>query len=85
MADDVTDRDGTSWKPEKVMGIRHPNNDLIGILESLLERARSAEIVGIAYATEMPDGSVGTGYTTRHNLTILGGIRWLEHRMVDDL
>lgn len=75
---------GGEWKPEKIMGIRHVNADLVAILERLLERAKTAEIVGISYVAELTDGSIGTGWTTRHKMTALGGVRWLEHRMMGD-
>lgn len=65
------------------MGIRHPNAELVEILEGLLARAKSGDVVGMSYVTEGLSGAIGTGYTTRHKMLAIGGLRWLERRMVE--
>jgi len=59
-----------SLAPGNVPG--EPDPDIIATLEGLLERAKSGEMTGIAYATVAIDGTQGTGWNgvagTRHPL-----------------
>lgn len=57
--------------------------DVIEALENLLERARTGEVQGLAYATALADGSVATGYTKSNaHSAIIGGLARVQHRMI---
>lgn len=83
MSETAGERTEPPRRLEAVMGIRHPNAELVEILEGLLARAKAGEVVGMSYVTEGLSGDIGTGYTTRHKLAAIGGLRWLERRMVE--
>ncbi len=65
-----------SWKAEV-------KDDVVETLLTLLERARSGEIQGLAYSAATIDSAVLTGFTKSdgHNV-ILGGLARVQHAML---
>lgn len=59
-----------------------PDEDVVNILEALLERAKSGDLIGIAYATTNTNGDQATGWCgvagTRHPVGT--AITMLQHR-----
>lgn len=64
-----------------------PDPEIIATLEGLLERAKSGELTGLAYATVTLDGTQGTGWQgvagTRHPLGT--AVMMLSHRYASAL
>ena len=58
------------------------NAELVAELESLLARAKAAEIAGMAFAVALPDGLMECGWTncTQGRYGLAPGILALSHR-----
>lgn len=57
--------------------------DVIEHLEYLLDKAKTGEILGIAYAANTSDNMVITGSTKSvEQLKIVGGLERIKHRMI---
>lgn len=58
-------------------------SDVVRALEELLERAKSGEIQGLAYACATIDNCVSTGFTKSNaHSAILGGLERVKFRML---
>ena len=64
-----------------------PNQDLIERLETMLEQAKRAEILSMAYIVGLPGGLTGSGWINGPYSVIssLGELRILERDMIDCL
>lgn len=61
------------------------DNDTIEVLEELLNRAKSGEIINIACAYVFKDGSTGSKRSdTNCSAIMMGAIEVLKHRFVED-
>jgi hypothetical protein len=64
------------------------NQDVIEVVESLLERAKSGEIIGIAYSITREDRSVNDGWARSDDashFSLIVGLDLLKHRMVSEV
>jgi hypothetical protein len=59
-----------------------PDQELISVLEVLLAKAKTGEVVSVCYAAELKDRAVQTGFTRSPNnaFTMLGAIERLKLR-----
>jgi hypothetical protein len=65
-----------SWKSEV-------QEDVVSRLRTLLEKAESGELQGIAYAAVTIDRCVMTGFTKNDDQSgIIGGLARVQHRMI---
>lgn len=65
----------------------HINEDLVGLLEELLERALRGDITSIAYAVIRNDGLTGTGYEIspdNHPSLVIGAVQFLSYRLCQE-
>ena len=71
----------------KQISIIKPNENLVKCLEELLQEARSGETVGIAYVTLDRENYTSTGFVgVNHRIfNILGGVVWLQARIMDTI
>ena len=60
------------------------NSDVVGILEDLLERAKSGEIHGIAVAAELSDRMSANVFHVHHPVLMLGELSILQRDLMDD-
>lgn len=59
-----------------------PNPKIVGMLEDMLERARSGTIQAIAFATVNESRGTTTGYAGGYTTTLQGALVELQHRLV---
>jgi hypothetical protein len=63
------------------VALRPIEPEFIAMLEDLVARAKSGELVAMGYVTQSRDGAVGTGWAgTGDHIRMVGGIAVLEHR-----
>ena len=55
-----------------------PDPDVIEHLEKLMERAQAGEIVGIAYAFEWIDGSIGSARAGEQSARLVGALECIK-------
>lgn len=66
------------------VGERRPDADTVDVLEDLLERAKSGEVVGIAAVAVNADGTAGhwlAGFVT--TFSAIGALSVLKHQLLD--
>lgn len=67
---------------EPIGGLGEPSPRVIEHLELLLEKAKTGEIVGIAYAVNNADRSVGWNWCgSLRNVTIIGALAGAQYEM----
>lgn len=59
-----------------------PAEDVVGLLESWLERARGGELVSVAVAGVDREGASMHAYTTGWKVSLIGALTLLQHRVV---
>lgn len=69
---------------DKVLTLRKPEPDpkLVRLVENLLERVKSGEVVDVAYAAATPSGDVGTALYCDDKFRMAGAIEQLKLRML---
>jgi hypothetical protein len=72
--------------PGASLPMGEPAPDTIKLLEELLERARSGDLRSIAVAYTVGDHAMRTDWNNEHEfMELIGGVAWLQSRMVDAL
>ncbi len=63
-----------------------PLPELVATIETLLERAKSGDLRGIAFATNMADGMVGSSFEVGDSdaVRLMGALTWLSYRMAEE-
>lgn len=68
-----------------VTGQREVDADTVEVLEDLLERAKSGEIVGVVAVNVNFDGTVGRWYAGDvNNHSTVGALAYLQHMLMAD-
>ena len=60
------------------------NQDVVDLLEKELERAKKGEVQGIGIAAVNSDYSFTTAYETGDNLTLIGAVSVLNHKICEN-
>lgn len=62
-----------------------PNETVIEMLETMLERAKAGEVQAIALATVEHDDATGTSFCyENHFARLIGAVAMLQHRIIID-
>ena len=59
------------------------NTEVISVLEDLLKRAKTGELIGVAVALVNNNGSSGNVFTERYPVNMLGSLTVLQKELMD--
>lgn len=61
-----------------------PNETIVPLLESLIERAKSGELSAVAVALVDREGCTGQEWSKLHSFgTMIGSVATLQHRLIE--